>query len=148
MIIRPMTEDDIKILVGMGDMAHKESAYNVLSFDASKCTTLGNLILCNPETLCCLVAEKDDKIVGFLMASISEAYFSVEKVASDLLVYVLPDYRGSRAFLMLIASYVRWSKEHGAKLVFLGNTFGDSTVDALYIKLGFRHMGGLFRMEV
>ena len=38
MIIRPMTEDDIKILVEMGELAHKESDYNIMSYDGTKCS--------------------------------------------------------------------------------------------------------------
>jgi GNAT superfamily N-acetyltransferase len=143
-----MTENDIPALVAMGRIAHTESSYKSMEYSENRCTDLGYLTLDNPDALLCLVAEKDNEIIGFCMAAIEAAYFSDEKTASDLMFYVLPEHRGSWAFLMLVRAYVQWTKDKGAKLIFLGNTFGDETIDALYLKLGFQRMGGIFRMEV
>jgi GNAT superfamily N-acetyltransferase len=145
-----MIEDDIQTLVEMGAKAHKESAYNVMSYSPERCIDLGKQILTHPDFMLCSVVEKNEQIIAFLMAECCPAYFSDEKTASDLLVYVLPEHRGSRAFLLLCLDYVAWAKRQGAKIIFLSNTTGyePEKVGKLYQQLGFEQIGGIYRMEV
>lgn len=149
MIVRPMTESDIPVLVEIGSQAHAESEYNIMSFSPDKCAALCRNLIEN-ESLMCVVVVKDDAIIGVFAASAGETYFSTDRTASDILVYVIPEYRGSHAFLMLYAEYKEWAIKQGVKIMFLRNTTGyePEKVGFLYHKLGFTQVGGIFRMEV
>ncbi len=148
MIIRPFTLNDIPVLLAMGHMAHEESEYRKLSFSSEKCEALCKQIIEVPG-LYGIVAETACETIGVLVAGIAPAYFSEEPTASDLLVYVLPEYRGSRAFYMMCLHYVVWAKEHGAKLIFLRTSTGiaPKKTGELYKRMGFNQIGGIYRME-
>lgn len=149
MIVREMTESDIPVLVKIGSQAHLESEYRTMTFSSEKCERLGQAMY-SLENLKCFVVERDGEIIGFLMASVDEGYFTDEKTTSDLLVYVKPEWRGSRAFYLLITEYIAWAKEQDAKLIFLSNSTGyePEKIGKLYERLGFHRVGGIFQMEV
>jgi GNAT superfamily N-acetyltransferase len=144
-----MTEADIQALVTMGSRAHSESEYRKMSFNPDKCERLGQAMY-SLSNLKCFVVEQYNKIIAFLMASVEEGYFTDEKTSTDLLVYVLPEWRGSRAFYLLVRAYIGWAKEQGAKLVFLSSSTGydPEKITSLYTRLGFHRVGGIFQMEV
>jgi GNAT superfamily N-acetyltransferase len=149
MKVRTITEADIPVLVDMGAKAHEESKYKGLSFSVDKCTELCHRLI-GDSNLLCVVAVKEDMIVGILAASANPTYFSCDRTASDILIYVLPKHRGSWAFFVLCSEYLRWAKESGAKIIFLSNTTGyePEKVGKLYQKLGFEQVGGIYRQEV
>jgi len=148
-IVRPMTESDIPILIQMGLRAHLESEYRNMRFSPEKCERLGQAMN-SLSNLQCFVVERNEEIIAFLMASVEEGYFTNEKTASDLLVYVKPEWRGGRAFYMLVFEYIEWAKEQDVKLIFLSNSTGyePAKVGRLYEHLGFHQVGGIFQMEV
>ena len=148
MIIRQITHDDIPRLIEIGLMCHQESEYSVMSFSANKCIALCERTIAEPQMLGTVTA-KDGVITGVLVAAAIPAYFSDEITASDLLIYVLPEHRGSRAFYMLCLSYVGWARAKGARLIFLRNSTGieSEKVGNIYQRMGFEHVGGIYRME-
>lgn len=148
MIIRQITKDDIPKLIEIGLMCHQESEYSVMSFSANKCIALCERIITEPQMLG-MVTVKDSEITGVLVAAAIPAYFSDEINTSDLLVYVPPEYRGTRAFYLLCVSYIGWARTKGARLIFLRNTTGIEAdkVGRLYERMGFSQVGGIYRME-
>ena len=148
MIIRPITIDDIPALIGIGRKVHQESEYNVMSFNPQKCELLCHSIITNPDMFG-RVTVKEGVIIGVVVAGVCPTYFSDELNASDLLVYVLPEYRGTRAFFMLCIEYIAWAKIMGARLIFLRNSTGiePEKTGNLYQRMGFQHIGGIYRME-
>ena len=132
----------------MGRKAHEESEYNVMSFNPDKCVQLCEQII-NLPVMLGVVTLKDDIITGVLAAGVHPAYFSDELTSSDLLVYVLPEHRGSRAFYMLCIFYVSWARSKGARLIFLRNSTGiePAKIGKLYERMGFEHIGDIYRME-
>ncbi|MFA5401803.1 MAG: GNAT family N-acetyltransferase [Dehalococcoidia bacterium] len=148
MIIRQITHDDIPKLIEIGLMCHQESEYNIMSFSANKCIALCERIISEPQMLG-MVTVKDNETTGVLVAAAIPAYFSDEINASDLLVYVPPEYRGTRAFYLLCLSYIGWARTKGARLIFLRNTTGIEAdkVGRLYERMGFSRVGGIYRME-
>jgi len=89
------------------------------------------------------IVIKNNKIVGFILAVAHEYFFSNRKRVSDLGLYVLPEYRGSRAALMLIKALETWSKEIGVDDLHLGQTSAvnmDKTRQ-FYERLGYKTVG-------
>jgi GNAT superfamily N-acetyltransferase len=89
------------------------------------------------------IVIKNNKIVGFILAVAHEYFFSNRKRVSDLGLYVLPEYRGSRAALMLIKALETWAKDMGANDLHLGQTSAvnmDKTRQ-FYERLGYKTVG-------
>jgi GNAT superfamily N-acetyltransferase len=89
------------------------------------------------------IVIKNNKILGFIFAIAHEYFFSNRKRVSDLGLYVLPEYRGSRAALMLIKALETWAKEIGADDLCLGQTTAvnmDKTRQ-FYERLGYKTVG-------
>ncbi len=148
MIIRPIEPRDVDALIEIGRQAHEESEYREMSFDEAKCRALCESAI-DRWSFIALVAERDGAIIGMLLAAIAPAYFSTDLTAGDLLFYVLPTHRGSRACHRLCRAYIDMARTLGAKLIFLRNSTGikpDETGE-LYERMGFAHVGGIYRME-
>ena len=143
-MIRPMTEEDIEALTSIGAAMHLESDYKNTEYSADKCRALGANIIENPHLLG-LVSEVDGDVNGFFIGVISEHYFSDTLMSSDLLLYVIPEYRNGLSGLRLIKSYIAWAIESGVEPsnIQLGQTAGidPHVVDRLNKNLGFDPSG-------
>jgi len=149
-MIRQMVTDDIEALTSIGAAMHLESAYRHTEYSADKCRALGENIVASPR-LVGLVSEINGEINGFFIGVVSEHYFSDTLMASDLLLYVLPEYRNGLSGVRLIKSYIEWAKESGVESdnIQLGQTAGidPAVVDRLYKKLGFHPSGTIYKMR-
>ena len=66
------------------------------------------------------VVIEDNKIIGFMITSREDAYWSDDKYHTDVLTYVLPQYRGTKAFSLLLATAKRRAKDEGVMLQLAG----------------------------
>lgn len=149
MEIRTITPADIPAILAMGGLMHDESEYRSLDYAPEKCAALCRSIMANADTQLGLVAVEGDEHFGMLGAYVTAAYFSDDLVSGDYLVYVRPEFRGTTAFVRMVKRYIEWAKERGAQLIFLRTSTGiesDATA-ALYQRLGFARVGGVFRRE-
>jgi len=149
MEIRPITDKDIPGLIHMGADMHNESEYRSLEYSPEKIADLCYAAIKTKDVLGLIAVDSFRSPIGVLGATVQEAYFSKDKTALDLLVYVTPKHRGSTAFIKLIKHYVTWAQERGASLIFLRQSTGINTdmVENLYKRLGLHHVGGIFCME-
>lgn len=148
MNIRNATHDDIEHIIPLAVLMHHETRYCAAEFDVEK--TVDFLMSCiDGDGFLVIVAESDDgEIVGGFVGFASEMYFSYERNASDLGLYVSPDRRGGHAAVKLISHYTGWAMQNGVKPEFiqLGNTTGvmlDET-GQFFELLGFSKMGELY----
>ena len=150
-MIRQMISDDIEALTSIGAAMHLESNYKHTEYSADKCRALGENIIASPR-LVGLVSEIDGEINGFFIGFVNEHYFSDTLMASDLLLYVVPEYRNGLSGVRLIKSYIEWAKESGVESgnIQLGQTAGidPAVVDRLYKKLGFHPSGTIYKLGV
>jgi GNAT superfamily N-acetyltransferase len=89
------------------------------------------------------VAIEDDKIIGFISGIFSEYFFSNRKQVTDLGLFVLPEFRGSRTALKLVKSLETWATEMGADDLHLGQTTAiemDKTRQ-FYERIGYKTVG-------
>ena len=144
MIVRPIQEKDLAACIHMGARMHRASDYAALEYSPERCLGLGRQAIDDPAHVW-LVALLGDDIVGMMGGYCGSAYFSDDQVANDYLVYVTPEQRGGRAFLMLVKAFVSWATEQGAKQIRLGNSAMIADVGRLYERLGFDRVGGIYR---
>ena len=145
MIVRELTAKDIPQVIHLGGRMHEESQYSVLEFAPEAVAAVCYQIIDNEDMLG-LVAIEGQTVVGMFSARVSTYLYGGELIANDDLLYVSPEYRGSRAFYLLIKEYDNWAWLKGAKMTFLSQTsgVGVETVNNLYARLGFSQVGGIF----
>ena len=96
------------------------------------------------------VAEKGEQIVGGIVCITTKDWFNNQVIAFEQVFYVLPEYRATRAPLMLIDAFISWARHMGASRVQSGTTTGISTKGCvrLYEHFGFIQHGILLDLEL
>jgi L-amino acid N-acyltransferase YncA len=90
------------------------------------------------------IAENDHKrIVGYLVATCQRYFMSDGCYTGQEVIYVNPADRGSRAALMLMQAFHRWSEDIKPKEMFTGVSNGMSVERStrFFSKLGYENVG-------
>lgn len=149
MEVRRIIKKDIPKILEMGRLMFEESAYNSLEYSPERCVDLCNRVIEDKSYLGIVVLD-GETICGMLGAYIGMTDFTEDLIANDILIYVLPEYRGTAAFPWLFRYFMKWAGMNGAKLMLLGTSAGinPGAVGRLYQKYGFTPVGGIYRKEV
>lgn len=140
-MVRTALASDIEVLLAMGQAMHRESPrFALIPFVEAKARVMIGYLL---ETGGAFVAEVDGEIVGMLAGFCVEHFFSTTKYVADIVVYVVPQYRGGTAAVRLVRALEKWAREMRATEVVLGvSTEVDTERTAmLYQHLGYRETG-------
>ncbi len=150
-MILEIQEKHIDECLALGRDMYQESCSKSVRFSRTKLHSLC-FFLCNKlvPNFTCYVYEKDNKVVGFIVGQIQELLWSEDKIANEVVFYVSPEHRGSRAAFELISAYEDWAKKQGVKEIYLGSSTKVKTqqVERLYNKLGYDTVGMLTKKEV
>ncbi len=86
----------------------------------------------------CLVAEVEEKVVGFLTGSLteSEPWRPIKRTELEM-IYVREEYRNSAIGTKLVRQFLEWSKYRGAKACFLTAYINNRGATEFYNKIGF-----------
>jgi len=95
---------------------------------------------------CWIVYSDDGKPAGYIAATIKRNFYSFRNIATQEMWYVLPEYRGTRAALMLIKELEEWALVHKCEQIFMGvehNVADDMTIKIsnLIERLGYARRG-------
>ncbi len=145
--VRPIAPADVDRLVEMGEHMHAEGAFAFLPFDREKVRHFAERYASpSPERLG-LAAERGGRIVGMFAGHLARYFFCEETVASDLLLYVEPEARGSSAAARMVAAFRAWALSRGAREVCLGtsNQVQTEATGRFYQALGLRQAGGIYK---
>ena len=143
MLIREITVEDIPGLVELGRAMYAESpVYRHMPFEDAVARGWFFRALEQPESVFCRMTEIDGKLTGAMVAFCGPMMFSSVKMASDLGMYVFPEYRGTRAAYLLLKEFEEWLVAQECKRAILGVTAGIDNEGALsfYKKMGFKRM--------
>ncbi len=162
MSVRQVTFSDLQkpgylsALVDLGALVHKRSAYKDLKFDRSTLMNEIQTAVLSQDALI-LVAEKDDKVIGGLLAYIESPYYSKEKQSMDQIIFIHPDYSNTLDGSRLISKYVKWAKSKKAAHIYFCHSYGWADRESqdtdnklgkyLMRRHGFKEMGMLYRIE-
>ena len=128
MNIRKATALDIPALLSMGRAMHAESPrFSPLSYSDVKVYELIDHLFRTPKAGGILVAEHSGEVVGMVVFFVAEHFFGGDKFASDLCVYVTPEYRGGSAFTRLVYAFEKWADDLGVTEKLLGVSTGIHT---------------------
>jgi len=149
MYYEPFTVERLGDILRLGLSMQEEGDYNVVPFDVeTAAVSTVNMVIDNPNGFGVLAYTDEGKAVGMMAGFVSPYYFSKGRVANDLVWYVLPEYRGSRASIKMISMFTDWAKEQGATALYIGVSTGITTdrTGKFLEKRGFDHVGGNYRV--
>lgn len=129
---------DINDLVGLLDRFVDESIYEA----KADVVRIKNSI--NASYLFFVVAYDNDIPVGVLVGGFYDHPLFNVKMASDLVVYIIPEYRGGIISKRLVSMFEEWSKKNNADYIVLGQTTNVGNIERVskfYEKLGYKTTG-------
>jgi N-acetylglutamate synthase-like GNAT family acetyltransferase len=135
MLIRPAKQTDVDTITVLANKMVDNTVFTNISKSRIE------KILSVP-TAVGFVAE-DKEIVGFICGAFHQQFFTQQKFASDMALYVEPKYRGGSAAFRLVKAFENWAKEKGASHIWLGQSVGQN-IDAttkFYERLGYDMVG-------
>jgi L-amino acid N-acyltransferase YncA len=146
-MVRDATLEDIPAMIRIGEIMHAESRYSFMTYDGEKVAfTLKTLI----GTGFVRVHEHNGEIDGGMVGYMGEPWFSNERVASELALFIVPGKRGGMAAWYLLSEFVAWCDQQGAREITLAITTGVKVEETgkLYQRLGFEQVGGVFKRRI
>lgn len=141
--IRRAAPDDKRELMTLARLMHEESPrFSRMSFAEGKASSVIDFLIADPSG-CAFVADDGDRIVGMMGGIVVEHFFSRALTASDLVLYVLPQHRGSSVAVRLVRQFEQWAIAAGACEVVLsvGTELQAERTATLFERLGYARSG-------
>jgi GNAT superfamily N-acetyltransferase len=93
-----------------------------------------------------LLHEGPAGIDGIYIGMLVQQFFTFEITAMDVLFYVRPERRGSRAAVRLFRAFKAWAKASGAKAIQVGTMTGidPARTSKFYRGMGLNEIGGIY----
>lgn len=123
MKVRFFKESDFDQCLELGRMMHEESDFRVHPFNPERVGALATVCLTD-ERFVAIVAERNDRIVGMFVGLVGDHYFSDATYATDMLLYVHPQDRGSTAAIRLMSAFESWAVQKGCTELRVGAATG------------------------
>lgn len=147
--LRQIGTEDWVTIKAMVPAIHAESRYRDSKLSIEKVHGLFEDTLQN-KNQCCFLLWKDGQCIG-LFAGIAIAHFFTDDVyASDLMFYVIPEQRKTRAALLLVRAFERWATMLNCVEISVGISTDVETekVAKFYEKLGYKRNAIGLRKEI
>lgn len=147
MIKTQLTRDDAFKILELGKQIHDESRFHTTDFDAEKCWSVLDATVRFPNKF---FIAYDDQFKGFIIMAIQEHYWSHHKWASDLVIYVVPEHRGSSLAFRLVKAAEKWATECGAQeMTILHNTEINTDAGVQFFNgVGYRTVGNILTKDL
>lgn len=123
--------------------------HRLYTWDAETAMTSMKLFILNNESSI-LIDEENGVVKGFMAVRISTPIAGVDVIASDVALFVKPEFQGGLTVVKLIKRYESWAKEKGAKCIELGVSSGlnhERTL-SIYSNLGYRPSSVTYIKEI
>lgn len=140
---------DAMAIMRMAKDFHNESDLSNVPFDDSVFWDYLVNTLKNKNCFLCL-AEKGKELIGFVLGSIYQLYFSKAKAANSDIWYVKPEYRGGFTGARLLKKFEDWAEFHGARFLVSGSSSGIKVdrVHKLIERFGYESVGSEYRRDL
>lgn len=140
---RDITLQDIPELVAMTlRFLDGSPTYRHIPRDEDKICMMFENAVYSPDVFCRL-AFSDDKLIGGMIGAAFEYYFSRERMAGDIAIFIEPEFRNSRIAVKLVDSFGKWATSVGCREVTIGATTQShgSGYERLLNRLGYETVG-------
>lgn len=136
MIVRPATPSDRWRILAMAKAFHAASG-SPLPFSAAMASLVADAAIADADKLCLVAATDDGAARGVLVAHAGPHHFSPVAIASELLWWIDPAFRGRAAGAML-AAYEAWATARGCAFIHMAGLGAAPGVAALYHRHGYQ----------
>jgi len=103
------------------------------------------------DEMFCWVIEENEKLIGYMMGTVGEFYFSDKLGASDLGVYIKPNKRrhAFHSLKILFAQFEEWAKSKGAIEVSVATSSGTASTgyEKFLLRYGYEKIGYITQKE-
>lgn len=127
-------------------MMHRESPrFSRFQFVDGKVETLIRAMLDNQNTVLFVAEESGFGVIGMFGGVVAEHFFTTDRFATDVAVFVAPQFRGTSAFPRLLQAFEAWAVEMGVREIAPGisTEVSPERTLALYERKGFRLSGSM-----
>lgn len=144
--VRAATAADMPAIVSLGEVMHAEGRYRAVSFDRGRVAE--TLAFAMREGIV-IVAESGGEVVGGVALLLVPYWFSTERMATDLALFVAPGARGGAAAVKLVSTATDAAIRAGAREVVFSSSVGidPERFGQFMTHLGFVQQGGVYSME-
>jgi hypothetical protein len=144
--VRPATEADIDEMVAMLRIQFAASALRDISFHEPKVRAVFRHAIAAQDHTCFVYERAQGGLAGMMVGFITQHFFSLETMASDLFVFVRPEARGSIAAARLWSAFRDWARAAGASTLCFGTIGGEAPerTRRFYTGLGMTEVGSLY----
>ena len=143
-MLRDATLDDVPALVELGRAMHAESPnFAALRFNGEKLAATIRHVIQSPDGFARVATDAAGKLTGGMLALATPHWFSDDKVACDLALFIAHEHRGGMAAPRLLNAYARWAFDLGVSMVQFGVMTGidPEKTEQLCSRLGWRRGG-------
>ncbi len=151
MKIREATIGDIPELGPLFEAFHGESAFRAIDLDLDSAGATAHLLIESDLGALFVACTEDDRIVGATGALLYPSWFNRQHVVgSEVLWYVLPDHRRSKAGKLLFNALEEWGQEKGAHSFSMASAAGphQKRVNQIYESRGYKALETSFIKEL
>ncbi len=142
-MIRKATAADKARVLCMAKAFHEASGIPI-PFSAAAASVLFDAALTDADRLC-LIYEQDAAARGVLAAIAAPHHLAPVKVASEIVWWIDPAWRGRGAMKML-AAYETWASERDCQYISMVGLGADPAVSKLYARRGYQAVERHFMM--
>lgn len=136
MTLKLATPEDFPDILRMSKAFAEASPYKDFPMTEEKITELILTLLRDKNKTLIVLYLQDGKPVGMIAGMSSEMIFSREIIASEVIWWVDPEFRGGRRSLALKEAYEYWAKRIGAKYIQMAN-LNDDKIERYYQRTGY-----------
>ena len=129
---------------------HAESDWSEVEYSEEKCDKYIRAATNDPNYFG-IIVEKDEERIGFMAGRRLEYYFSREKYARQVDIYVDPTHRNGMAGIFMMRKFIEWAKMNGALEVYFEPRLSDKEIkkfDAMARRLGMEHFANAYRRKL
>lgn len=147
--IRAAKPQDVPALCALGREMHAEGWYAFMPFDSERLGELFHRLIADEQRGFLWLHETDGAIDATLAGAVAQSWFGPGLVAFEFGLFVTPWARGKSSGPHLVREFVRWARAAGAIEITLGVSTGVmiEATGQLYQRLGFSHVGGIYKMR-
>jgi GNAT superfamily N-acetyltransferase len=149
-MIRMATLEDVPALVELGRLLCTESpVYTRLHYNGERVAAFIRELIMSPRGFA-WVGEQDGVVVAVFLAAPQAHWACDALIATELVLYVRPESRGSSIAARLVAEFITWAKSIGAEIAAAGSTTGvnEELTVRLYERFGFQRIGTNLELEL
>jgi GNAT superfamily N-acetyltransferase len=148
--VRLATEKDVGQMVEMFRTMLAESTLRGVPLHEAKFRAFLKHMMTPPDQVCFVYESRSGRLDGMMIGHVAEHFFSLEKTAADVLLFVRPERRGAIAAARLWTAFRDWAQRAGATMLSFGTLAGIDPERSrrFYTGLGMTEVGSIYLLHL